>query len=171
MPRRWYVVQSKNNSEILAAQNLRHQKFRCCLPLLRQTRRVRSKDVVVVSALFPSYLFVQFDVQRAKWRGINGTRGVSRLLSATEDSVTPLPKGFVELLSSKIDRKGFIMIEQAEEVVRKFVIGDRIRVKDGVFQGFTGTCTRVKKDSLVVLLHLLSGKVGVEFPTGTVEVV
>lgn len=171
MPRRWYVVQSKPNYENVVAFELQCQRMRCFLPRMKLVRRIRGADVVVPSVLFPSYLFVRFDVTKTQWRSINGTRGVVKLLASTEDTVVPVPKGFVEALIAKTDRKGFIVAEQAVAVVKKFIVGDEIRVTEGIFQGFTGTCTRVKKDSLVVLMHLLSGKIGVELPTSTVDFV
>jgi len=52
---------------------------------------------------------------------------------------------------------------EAENFIKSYVVGDRVRVQSGVFEGLSGVCERVDKDSVVILLSLLSGNRPVEF--------
>ena len=171
MTKRWYVVQSKPKHELTAVQRLEDQSFTCYLPQLVITKKTRGRVVQLIEPLFPSYLFVNFNIDADRWRAISGTRGVVKLLGASEDNATPLPKGFVEEMLSKADERGYISVKTTEKVMRKFIPGDVLRVKDGPFEGFTGACQRTQKDCAVLLLSLLSGKIEINFPLNSVEFV
>jgi len=170
MARRWYVVQTKSNYETIVVNNLLNQDFRCFFPRIRCVRKIRGVDVEVLNALFPSYVFVRFDIEKTLWRSLNGTKGVIKLLGSTEDSATPVPKGFVEDLLSKADRRGVMAEEKIDAVIKKFFPGDQVMVKIGIFQGFSGTCKAVRGECATVLLGLLQNKIGVRLPVSTLEI-
>lgn len=169
MTERWYVVQTKAGMENVAASNLKSQDMVVYVPKLLVSRLVRGAPVNVLRPLFPNYVFVKFDIDVMRWRSINGTRGVVRLLCCSEDDVTPLPIGFVEELLARSDINGALPVVKAEKVMNMFNAGDILRVSEGVFQGFTGTCVRARKKYVTVLFSLLSGKVNIELPSATLE--
>ena len=77
----WYAVQTQPNRENLAVSHLERQGFEVWLPRIeriirhaRQTKRVRRP-------LFPGYLFINLNLETARWRAINGTVGVSHIVS------------------------------------------------------------------------------------------
>ena len=78
---RWYVVHARPHQERRAEANLLRQGFRVWLPVMERSRRHARRIETVRSALFPGYLFVELDIERATWRAINGTFGVRRLLA------------------------------------------------------------------------------------------
>lgn len=168
MSSRWYVVQSKNKQEYLATQQLHNQNFCVFIPQTCVRRQVRAKIVKIPTPLFPSYLFVKFDITKDRWRAICGTRGVQQLVTATDKSVTPLPRGLVEDMMLETDDLGFITIQKAEEIVAEYNVGEELQVVDGIFQGLSGTCDGLRKDMVIVLLSLLSGKTRVELPASMV---
>lgn len=169
MVSRWYVVQAKPKHELTAIQNLENQHFTCYLPQFIVTRKARGATIQLVEPLFPSYLFVKFDIDIDRWRAISGTRGVIKILSSSEDAASALPDGFVEDMISQADSRGYLTIMKVEKAIRKFIPGDLLRINEGVFEGFTGTCERIQKDYAVLLLALLSGKVEVKLPLNSVE--
>ena len=88
----WFVVHTQPNAEAKAKRHLVNQGFTIYLPFYRRRVRHARRNEIVASALFPGYLFVRFDPQQDRWRSINGTRGVVRILG--EDAA---PRSVAEL--------------------------------------------------------------------------
>ena len=63
-----------------------------------QTRR-HARRRESISAIFPSYLFVQFDAAIMSWHSINGTIGVRHIL--TNNGRPPIAENFAETLLCK----------------------------------------------------------------------
>ena len=80
----WYIVQFKPNSHKIAVRNLQRQGFETFLPMHEVTRRTVVKFETVIRPLFAGYMFVACDPEKAWWRQINSTYGVSRMLSFAE---------------------------------------------------------------------------------------
>ena len=80
----WYVVQTQANAERKAAFHLERQGFAVYLPqYLRRWRHARRTELRP-APFFPRYLFVALDLSRDRWRSVNGTFGVSRLVMEGE---------------------------------------------------------------------------------------
>lgn len=162
--KRWYVIQIKHNCEELAQINLENQKFKTYNPMTVEVRQHRGQPMNVEVPLFGGYMFVRFDIDVDRWKAVSSTKGVYKLLTATDARCTPLPKGFVEELRKKEGKDGYITEDKATDTLREFVIGEELQVDNGVFKGFTGICQRVKRDKVLILLSLLGGKTTVELP-------
>lgn len=169
MAKRWYVVQTKSKHESVAVENLENQKFVCYLPQLLVEKITRNRLLQLVEPLFPNYLFVQFDIDKDRWRAISGTRGVVKLLASSFDNATPVPVGFVEELLSRSDARGYLTLRKAENVLKKFAVGDTLRINEGLYKGFSGTCSKIQSDTVVLLLTLLSGKFEIKLPVRAIE--
>ena len=154
----WFVAQCGSSRERLAEQHLGRQGFRTFLPAVRRPRKSADKKAWANEALFPGYIFVSFDKDRDRWRSINGTIGVSRLVTFGDEPVS-LPGGFVESLMRSIAERGEIA---EEDDLRS---GDQIRVVGSVFDDLTGTLvTANRRERVTVLLNLLSGPRKVSLP-------
>src|SRR3984885_2134758 len=92
---RWYAVQTLQFAEKRAQVQLEQQKFRTFLPKRRKTIRHARKLSTVTAAFFPGYLFVLLDLNRDRWRSVNGTFGISSLVMAG-DLPCPVPAGKAE---------------------------------------------------------------------------
>ncbi|MWV26962.1 transcription termination/antitermination NusG family protein [Aurantiacibacter rhizosphaerae] len=153
----WYAVQAQPGRERLAFEHLDRQGFRAFLPAVKRPRRIGTKHVMATSALFPGYLFVSFNPDRDRWRSINGTVGVMRLVSFGEHP-TALPRGFVETLASAGSDPGGPLECQLTQ-------GVPVRIMGGVFDDITGTLLAKKPgERVVVLLDILSGRRRVTLP-------
>jgi len=153
--KKWYVVRSKHKQEQVAVYNLFKQGYNSFLPL--QSKVGKRGDVYNV-ALFPNYLFVEFDIEVDRWKKINSTRGVSYLLSVSEDSASAVPVGFVEELIAISNNEGVVDRKDVEEVVKEYAPGTELDIVDGIFKGLSGTCVQNKKGCVTLFLSLLSGK-------------
>ncbi len=89
---RWYAVHTLPHNEARAEGHLNNQGFRTFLPKRRKSIRHARKIKTIDAAFFPRYLFVVLDMSRDRWRCINSTCGISRLVMRG-DEPQPAPLG------------------------------------------------------------------------------
>jgi transcriptional antiterminator RfaH len=154
---RWYVVQTQPNGEAKAASNLQRQGFEAYCPrYLKQRRHARKVDVVA-KPLFPRYMFVAVDRAIHRWRSIQSTIGVSRLVCNGEEPAC-LPDGVVDAIQAREDATGFVLLDNRPA----FAPGDRVRVVAGAFVDAAGLFSGVADhDRVSILLDMLGRKVRV----------
>src|SRR4029079_6714112 len=121
---RWYVVRTLPQRELQARIQLINQGFRVFVPRYLKNRRHARKLETVSAPLFPRYIFVVLDRTRDRWRSINGTFGVDRLLTQGGEP-QPVPYGVVESLADVADSGGNIQFQFSLER------GQAIRVTAG----------------------------------------
>jgi transcriptional antiterminator RfaH len=161
---RWFVVQAHPNGEARALTNLGRQAFDAYLPRYQRERRHARKVEMVFRPLFPRYLFVKLDLGRDRWRSIESTFGVARLITSG-DAPAPLPEGFIEELRSRETGAGFIALGLAPGLSE----GSRVRLVDGIFADHVGVIERVADERRVaILLELLGREVRVFVPSRSV---
>jgi transcriptional antiterminator RfaH len=150
--KRWYVVQTLAKRETRARLHLTQQNFSVFLPVVaRQVRHAR-KVRTVKTAAFPGYLFVALDLGGDRWRSINGTIGVSRMVMAYA-SPAPVPAGIVETLLDSRDAGGICRFD------RDLAVGQSIRIVSGPFADAMGELIRLDANGRVrVLLEILGGQ-------------
>src|SRR5262245_18124477 len=96
---RWYVVRTQPQRELQATKQLANQDFLVFFPKYLKNRRHARKVETVHAALFPQYLFAILDLGKDRWRSVNGTLGVHRLLvcgGATQAAPHGLMHGLIE---------------------------------------------------------------------------
>lgn len=101
MEKNWYVVETLPRKEAVALVNLERQKFVCFSPLFRKVRRHARRVDSVLAPLFPNYLFIQIDPDHHRWRSVNGTMGVKRLVGSEMRLPRAMPEGAMRAI---IDR-------------------------------------------------------------------
>lgn len=150
---RWYVAQTRARQEKLAQLHLEAQKFEVFLPQILKTTRHARRHRTVKAAVFPGYLFIRLDPEKDRWRSVNGTVGVSRLLTANERP-TPAPIGVVEALMRYVDDQGYCQLN------RDLIAGQRVSVVSGPFVRLMGEVLSMDdKGRTRVLLEIMGGKV------------
>ena len=157
-PSRWYAVQCQSHRERIAARHLANQGFLVFLPLRKKLRRHARRVDSVQVPFFPGYLFVQFDPARDRWRSVNGTLGVVRLVMQG-DRPTPAPAGIVEALIDACDANN-VLRWQAE-----LKPGQSVRVLAGPFADLVGQLDWMTDSGrLRVLLDIMGGSTPVFLP-------
>lgn len=155
---RWYVVQTQVNGEAKAAENLRRQGYEAYLPRYLKRRRHARKVDFAAKPLFPRYMFVAIDMATQRWRSVQSTVGVSRLVT-NGDSPAAVPEGVVCALRAREDEKGFVKMDARPA----FTPGDRVRVLAGVFMENAGLFNGMADhDRVHILLDMLGRKVRVQ---------
>jgi transcriptional antiterminator RfaH len=150
----WYVVQTHPHSEAKAEAHLRRQGFQTYLPRYRKQRRHARCSEDVLAPLFPRYLFVAIDTARQRWRAIQSTLGVSRLVSFGEAPL-PMHAGVIEKIQEHETADGLIVLQPHPA----FAPGEAVRVKNGPLESCLGLFEGITdKQRAAVLLDMLGRK-------------
>jgi transcription elongation factor/antiterminator RfaH len=152
----WFLVHAKTGREPLAQTNLMRQDFETFLPLTYRTIRHARKIQTRTTAYFSGYLFVQLDLQRDRWRCIDSTTGVLRLVKARERPLQA-PQSLVATLKQATDERGVLCL------TRNLTAGDQVKLTKGPFADQLGTIESLQPDNRVrVLLSIMSGSVPID---------
>ncbi len=151
---RWYVAMTLPHKERVAAANLANQGYRCFLPLQLATRRHARQFRTVLAPVFPRYIFIILDIERMRWRSVNGTIGVQSLVSHGERPLAA-PPGIVETLLQSSDGRGALSYRKEDVAV-----GAKVRLLAGPFAGSLAVLQRLDGPRRVqLMLEILSGHV------------
>jgi transcription elongation factor/antiterminator RfaH len=145
----WFVAQTQPRKEAVAMQNLQNQGFIAYCPRVKRTRRHARRFETVSEPLFPGYVFVGIDVSEQPWRSVNGTFGVSRILT---DGARPvaLQDGVVEHLMS-------VTGAHKDAAGRAPQVGQDVRLRTGPFADFVGCIVGMSAGNRVhILLRLMN---------------
>lgn len=152
---RWYVVRSQPHREVVAKQQLENQNYRVFLPQYFKSRRHARKFETVLAPLFPRYLFVILDLTKDRWRSVNGTFGVDRLLMRG-GRPEAVPRGLIEQLVVMVQPDGAVRFSAS---LRE---GQTVRLTAGPFTQCIGELAHLDDHGRVrVLLSIMGGKVPV----------
>ncbi len=161
----WYVVQTRPRDETRAQRHLAQQGFEVYLPCFTKKRRHARRTQMVAAPLFPGYMFTRLDLARDRWRSINGTVGVNRLL-CHGDRPTPVPDGIVDDLRAREDGRGMLPLASLLVLER----GARVRIVDGALSDRIGIYERMTdSERIVILLDFLGRAVRIELPRDAID--
>jgi transcriptional antiterminator RfaH len=153
----WYVVQTHSHAEAKAASHLERQGYTIYLPRYLKRRRHARRVEVVAAPLFPRYLFVAFDLLTQRWRSIQSTIGVARLVCSGEEPAV-LPASVVDELRGRQNEAGFVQLDLRP----RFAPGDKVVVVEGAFAACLGLFDGMAdRERVAILLDLLGRKVRV----------
>lgn len=161
---RWYVVKLVPKQEHWASQNIHALGFDTYWPRFSSIVKKGNKSILRCKAVFPGYMFVEFDVDDGGWRRINGLHGVRRLMMSG-DYVPALPVGFVENML-RVSENGII---EEEKNFMRICVGDVLRVTGGALEGKIGICQNSESGRVAILLTLLGRQTRVSLPQEMVE--
>jgi transcriptional antiterminator RfaH len=160
----WHVVQTRPRSENKAALHLQRQGFEVYLPRYLKRRSHARKVDFVPAPLFPQYVFVAVDLLTQRWRAVNSTVGVTRLICHGQLPVE-VACAVIDSLRLRHDAQGFVQQHR-----RLLTPGQKIRVRNGAFSDFLGSFESMNDgERVAVLLDLLGRKVRVVMSADVVE--
>lgn len=152
----WFVVQTKPRKEKTAFLNLEAQSFQAFLPMIDRSVNVRGRTKNVLVPLFSGYMFVCVEMARQRWRSINSTFGVTRLIGNGERPAK-VPQAFITSLLKMAGENGEIKFRP------ELSAGDRVRFVGGVYEDWEGVVERADDmDRVSLLIDIVSRKVRVE---------
>lgn len=160
----WFLVHTQPRGEFRAQDHLRRQDFEAYMPVEIRIRRHARKVYKVKSPFFPRYLFVRLDLSIHRWRSINGTVGVHRLVMVG-DTPQAIPVGIVESVKQRENNDGYIEVRRFS-----FNPGDQVVIKSGPFDGIGAIFEAMSADDRIkVLIDLLGRKVRVAVDAAYIE--
>lgn len=163
--KQWCVAYTQPGKEMLACQHLMAQGFDVYLPRFRKRRCHARRVDYVLSALFPRYVFVAIDTQTQRWRSVNGTRGISYLLTA-DDQPLGVPDGVVERLRAQEDEGEIVPVHGLSLLLP----GAGLQVVDGPFAGLDAKFESMDGNQRVqLLLSFLGRETRIFLPAYAVE--
>ena len=155
---RWYAVQCIARRENVAALNLERQDFDIFCPRRRVTRRHARKLETVLAPYFPGYLFIRLDLKAERWRSVNGTIGVVRIVAFGSEPC-PVPRGVVEALRERCNVRG---VMKGNEPIR---VGRQVRLVSGPFTEFFAKVDAMDdRDRVRVLIGIMGGEIPLQVP-------
>jgi transcription antitermination factor NusG len=149
----WGVAHVRSRQEKLLARFLAERGVPFYLPQVEHRRRRAGRNLVSHLPLFPGYLFFRGDdaARELVWRS-----NVAAAVLDVPDQAR-LGEELSQLRALQLAGASLRVIEDLEA-------GDPVRVRDGVFAGYTGVVERAKSnDRLIVRISLLNKGVVVEF--------
>jgi transcriptional antiterminator RfaH len=153
----WFCLRSQPKHEHIAAAHLRGMAdVEVFLPRVRFKRATRQGMAWVTEALFPGYLFAQFDWQTTL-RHVQAARGVRGVVHFGER--WPLvPEATIEELRLAVGATGLHIISP------ELVPGDAVQIADGTLRGLRAVVTRVmpSRERVAVLMEFLGRQTMIE---------
>lgn len=142
---RWFVAQTKPCRERLAIFHLQNQGFRTFHPhIITRTREGDKRQ-----QMFPSYVFVEFDMADDRWCAIKNTLGIQRLLGQSQECPTPVPQRMMDVMIAAGD-----MVDDVSRVF-EFLPGDKLTFTQGPLSGHSGVVQAASKNRVQLLLSVL----------------
>ncbi len=155
----WYVCLTKPRRELHAAVKLREQEYDVYLPLLTLWARQRGAWQKREQIMFPRYLFLCCTRPGQGLAPIRNTPGVTGLVRfGLEPAI---------IAAETLDAIRALERQQAldpDGQASPFQVGAQVALADGPLKGLTGIVSRVARERVVVLLHLLGGEQPVTVP-------
>ena len=156
----WYLVHTLPRAEMKAVMHLERQGFGVYLPRYLALRSHARRRDWVERPLFPSYLFIVLDLRRDRWRAVNSTVGVRRLVCAGDEPLA-VPTAVIEEIRGREDDRGYVLLSAG----RTYHQGDRVRFTEGPFLDMAGIFeSRNDEERVVVLLSLMGRPTRVTVP-------
>lgn len=160
----WYLVQTKPGRHAAALDNLRRQGVETFSPLKAATVQRFGRRQRVIEPAFPGYIFVRFDPEQIRWRTLNSTIGVSKIVSFEANRPAPVPTGLVDQLRLRCDESGML---RALDDLRP---GDRVRIVEGPFADLIANVDAASGGETVrLLLSMMGQQIALTVPRESVE--
>ena len=143
--KKWFIIQLKPNSYVMATRNLERQGFETFLPEMSITIKKNNRYISKKIHLFPGYMFVCFDPNYLKWNLINSTYGVSKILSFNNKPAVISPDLILALKYRYSPNESLSGNENLEK-------GDRIKMITGPFVNFFAKVENVEGSNRIWIL-------------------
>ncbi|MDG1496295.1 MAG: transcription/translation regulatory transformer protein RfaH [Porticoccaceae bacterium] len=154
----WFLLQTKSKQESRAVENLERQGVHSFCPMMRIEKVSRGSRVVKREALFPGYLFVNFDNESVSSSSIRSTRGVSQFVTCAGAPIK-VPESLIAQLRLRTDPSNDELFSDLPKQ------GDRLQVVDGPFRGLNAVFSQPDGDArAIVLINLLNQQVSASLP-------
>ena len=130
----WYAVKCKPHQERVAELHLKRAGIITFYPQIKEPKIVRRRRQICINALFPGYLFAQFNVEH-DYRLVIYSRGVHRVVSFGPTPAV-VDEELIQAIKDRL-RNGYVTIPEAA-----FTPGQVVRIQEGPLRGMEAVFER-----------------------------
>jgi transcriptional antiterminator NusG len=175
--KKWYVVRAvsgkeKKVREYIESEINRMGKKEAVAQVLIPTEKIyqirNGKKVSKERSFFPGYILIEAELTGEISHAIKNLPNVIGFLGAERGGdPVPLRPAEVNRILGKVDE----MVENGEDVVIPFIVGETVKVIDGPFNNFTGVIEEIneEKKKLKVMVKIFGRKTPLELNYMQVE--
>ena len=154
--KQWYILYTHPRMEKKLAKILELRQIEYYLPLLRLKKKWSDRFKLVVSPVFPSYIFIKMIFSETKNKVIT-LPGAHHFLTINHEPQT-VAEDDLNMVKLFIEKYPESVKTQKEAIL---VPGKKIEIKHGYFKGYKGTITKIKNKARLCV-QLPVGNVSVE---------
>jgi len=153
MPKKWYVlrVQTAREDQVkeglerrIKARGLEEKITNIVVPTEKVKEIKRGTTTVRERKIYPGYVMVEMELDDETRALIHETPGVGSILG-TGNTPVPIPEKEVEKMLLEAERA-----EEEPTTEITFSVGDRVRIREGLFQNFEGEIEEIWPDKGLV---------------------
>lgn len=164
--KRWYTIQTKPRSEIMANMRLQNSGFQTYLPMIAADSRYTKRRI---EAAFPGYIFAYLHLGKDDIHPITKTVGVVKIIRMSRNErgdlvPTPISNSIIDALLAAEDSMGI-----RSDIKSSYAPGDKVRVKSGSMRGYEGIINMLKNRNGEQRVCLLIGALAIEMRSEELE--
>ena len=171
----WYILKVQSNRERSIADALKRKiaiegldKYvdQIIVPTEKVTEFKGGKKKVVERKLYPGYIVVHMAINDDTWFAVRETSGIGDFTGAGGKPSPMLAHEVARIVQTEEEES-----TEAPKLDIKFNTGDRVKVKDGTFEGFEGEVGTIDPQSgkIQVMINILGRSTPVELEYWQVE--
>lgn len=180
-PKLWYVLKVQSNREKSIRENLLRRMKRegleqffgdIRIPTEKVVETKGGKKKVVERKLYPGYLMIQMELNDETWYLVRETGGVGDFTGAARKPMPMEPHEIARMLGGGTPEE----VEKAKEPTKVKIdvaAGDKVKIKEGGFEGFEGVVDSVDdaNGEVTVLIEIFGRSTPVKLEHWQVETV
>jgi len=171
----WYILKVQSNRERSIADALKRKiaiegldKYvgEIVVPTEKVTEFKAGKKKIVERKLYPGYIVVHMAINDDTWFAVRETSGIGDFTGAGGKPSPMLPHEVARIVQTEEEES-----DEAPKLDIKFKTGDRVKVKDGTFEGFEGEVGTIDSQSgkIQVMINIFGRSTPVELEYWQVE--
>ncbi len=171
----WYILKVQSNRERsiadalkrkIAIEGLDQYVGEIVVPTEKVTEFKAGKKKIVERKLYPGYIVVQMAINDDTWFAVRETSGIGDFTGAGGKPSPMLPHEVARIVQTEEEES-----DEAPKLDIKFKTGERVKVKDGTFEGFEGDVGTIDAQSgkVQVMISIFGRSTPVELEYWQVE--
>jgi transcriptional antiterminator NusG len=171
----WYILKVQSNRERSIADALKRKiaiegldKYvdQIIVPTEKVTEFKAGKKKIVERKLYPGYIVVHMAINDDTWFAVRETSGIGDFTGAGGKPSPMLAHEVARIIQTEEEES-----DEAPKLDIKFNTGDRVKVKDGTFEGFEGEVGTIDAQSgkIQVMINIFGRSTPVELEYWQVE--
>ena len=154
---RWYVVRVASNREERVRDNLlarvkaagKQERIRNVLVPTEKVAEIKGgKRREVQRKIYPGYILVEMSLDEETWYLVRGTSGIGDFVGSDSMPMPMQPHEVEKLVGMK-------SAEDKPKLQMQFGIGDKVKIKEGPFENFSGVVAEVNSQKGLVRVNVM----------------